>query len=203
MLNTKALSALLTSNTDHRLYKRWYLMTPNGTLLAHTQPADIKDLRRHAALAALSWQSHHQVESFTSSDDFIDPQSANENPNPRTIVVETDTHNTLIRFVQTQLVLVLEGGVPPRKKSWGTKTWVASADGELQRFQSPRQENLTNDEDLAASISTLGTPSGRGQASRGVLTMQRAKLDAMADALVEEFARSGFQMPGDASKTSF
>ena len=60
MLNAKALSELLSKNRDERLCKRWFLITPNGTLLAYSKPTNIRDLRRQAAMAALSWQEQQQ-----------------------------------------------------------------------------------------------------------------------------------------------
>ena len=58
MLNVRGLTELLTQNKDDKLCKRWWLMTPNGTLLAYSHPANTRDLRNQAAMVALSWQEH-------------------------------------------------------------------------------------------------------------------------------------------------
>ncbi|KAK4895129.1 hypothetical protein LTR27_006735 [Elasticomyces elasticus] len=121
MLNARALSELLTKNSDERLCKRWLLMTPNGTLLAHTQPIDTRDLRQQVAMIAMSWQEQEQVKPG-------EPSGANrQTGNSRelqTLVLESIQSNILVRRIQPQLLLVLEGGVPPRKQSFEPRVFA-------------------------------------------------------------------------------
>ncbi|KXT07425.1 hypothetical protein AC578_471 [Pseudocercospora eumusae] len=105
MLNAKALTELLSHNRDERLCRRWYLMTPNGTLLSYSVPTDINDLRKHAAMAAISWQKYQRQH-----DDDL-----------RVLSIEADTSNIIMRRIQKQLLLVLEAGVPRRRPDFVQK----------------------------------------------------------------------------------
>ncbi|KAK0354205.1 hypothetical protein LTR91_006805 [Friedmanniomyces endolithicus] len=189
MLNAKALSELLSKNSDERLCKRWYIMTPNGTLLAHTQPTDAGDLRQQVAMVALSWQEQQQTSS-TGSDE------ANRKRDLFTLVLESDVHNILVRKIHPQLLLVLEGGVPPRKRSFEPRMTVEGPDGE------PLCESRTADSSLGTSVSSK-VESSVSTTTAGVLGLHKKKLDAMAAAIVADFEQTGFRMPEEGSNHLF
>jgi hypothetical protein len=188
MLNVQALTELLSSNRDERLCKLWYIMTVNGTLLAHSQPVRINDLRRQAALAALSWQRYDgsQPAHDHSEDDFDHYARPGVDQSPlRTLVVESDASNVIIRKIQPSLLLVLEGGVPPGRARLVTRFTIESEDG------------------TAKSVDSNGQELELSSTSGGAMQRQRSKLDALAAVIIEDFEHSGFRMPDDPSLTFF
>src|ERR1700753_114045 len=119
MLNAKALTELLSNNSDERLCKRWFLVTPNGTLLAYTRTNNIVELRRLSTKAVLLWREHSTSKPSNATALHHEDASAKVIPHLlRTLTVETESSNLIIRKVQPQLLLVLEGGVPPRRKTF-------------------------------------------------------------------------------------
>lgn len=192
MLNAKALGELLTKNSDQQLCKRWYLMTPNGTLLASTQPTDMKDLRKQVAVAALLWQDQQKLGSGESSSE---PTSATHAPRQlHTLIVESEASNLLMRLIQPGLLLVLEGGVPPRKRAFEVRTTAEGPDGE------PLHQSQTAD---STSISSRAESSVSRLPGGGVLGLHRRKLDAMAAAFASDFEESGFRMPNESLNKFF
>ena len=200
MLNARALSELLTKNSDERLCKRWFIMTPNGTLIAYTQPADIRDLRRQAAIVTITWQEHQR-----GSKPADQPETNEEGPGKiampgliRTLTMETDSANLIIRKLQPQLLLVLEGGVPPRKRAFEAQV-TPEGPGDIPY---PKQEDQNQDSARNSAASSLAD-SSKSAASCTVLGMQRRKLDALASAIAKEFERTGFKMPEEGENKFF
>ncbi|WPG98518.1 Hypothetical protein R9X50_00130900 [Acrodontium crateriforme] len=200
MLNSRALSELLSRNSDARLCKRWLLMTPNGTLLAYSQPADPKDLRKQAAMAAISWQQQHTA---LHEHSFVADDNTNASSKIRelcTLTIESDTSNTIVRQVQPHLLLVLHGGVPPRKRTFEPRITAEGPGGEyysLNEIKTPASGLQTSASTVSFAASTKST------AAASILEMQRKKLDAMASAITAEFHRTGFQMPDESSNKFF
>ncbi|KAK4549426.1 hypothetical protein LTR36_006423 [Oleoguttula mirabilis] len=192
MLNAKALSELLSKNSDQRLCKRWYLMTPNGTLLAYTQPTDMKDLRKQVAVAALSWQDHQQAEIGGPNSDLA--SAASTQRQLYTLIIESETSNVLVRQIQPELLLVLEGGVPPRKRTFGPQTTAEGLDGELLHDRAAAD---------SASVSSLAGSTMSSAPAGGVLGLHRKKLDAMAAAIASDFEQTGFKMPDESVNKFF
>jgi hypothetical protein len=213
MLNAKALSDLLSSNRDDRLCKRWYLMTPNGTLLAYSKPADINDLRKQAAMAAISWQEyqhHHQQQQHRAAAPPDDEEEggkirtdarAHDRPSPlpflllHTLTIETESSNIIMQSIQKHLLLVLEGGVAPRRAGF-VKAVTAEGEGGVR---------LLADGEAAGTSSSSSPPSSGNAAAAStkiaanVLKLQRKKLDALAEVIVQDFEKTGFRMPEDGS----
>ncbi|KAK4635327.1 hypothetical protein CLAFUW4_00020 [Fulvia fulva] len=181
MLNVKALTALLSHNRDGRLCKQWYVMTPNGTLLAHSQPANINGLRKQAAVAAMTWQEHeHQ-------DPRFDGEIREDNGTTGSLhilIIESDTSNTIMRKLQNQVLLVLEGGVPPRRTGFQKSITAESADG--------TQQTWPHDGDGA---SIMSNKTGTSAIAANVLKLQRNKVEALAAAIISDFQKVGFEMP--------
>ncbi|KAF2764737.1 hypothetical protein EJ03DRAFT_16884 [Teratosphaeria nubilosa] len=190
MLNAKGLSELLSKNSDERLCKRWHIMTPNGTLLAYTQPADMRSLRRQAAMAAISWQEHTPGRA---SEEALASNGVKQSAQLHTLIIESETSNILIRQIRPQLLLVLEGGVPPRKRSFEPRVTAEGPDGE------PLHNSMISanaDSSLGTSMSSRAD-SSVSVASGGVLALHRRKLEAMASAIIADFQKTGFKMPED------
>lgn len=199
MLNSKALTELLSKNSDSRLCKRWYIMTPNGTLLAYSKPTDIRDLRRQAAVAALSWQEH--LESSASPTSLEErPQSPNLTMTGllRTLTIETDQSNVIMRKIQPNLLLVLEGGIPPRKRAFEQKV---TPEGPGDSPYPSLQDRAT--ESVPGSSASSVTGSTKTNTSRKTLALQRGRLDALASAIAANFEKTGFKMPDDETTKFF
>ncbi|KAL1584205.1 hypothetical protein WHR41_07236 [Cladosporium halotolerans] len=190
MLNVKGLTELLTQNTDNKLCKRWWLMTPNGTLLAYSQPANTRDLRNQAAMIALSWQEHELAkihEAHDAEDEDHDP--ADFVDHIRALTIEGEKNNIIATRLQSHMLLVLEGGVPPRRQGFEPKTTVEGTDDDQYP---PDDPNLTISKDATISSRASSTISS---AAISVLRLHRKKLETLANAIIDEFERTGFEMP--------
>jgi len=196
MLNAKAVSELLTRNRDDRLCKQWLLMTPNGTLLAHSQPTDMKDLRKQVARTALTWQEY-EAQTNSSSRGSEQALSLPDDVSAlHTLIIESETSNVLVRALQRQLLLVLEGGVPPRKSTFEPRITAEDVDGK------PLHDNLPADSARGSPISSDPATSV-SNASTNVLGLHRKKLDAMAAAITADFEQTGFKMPEESANKFF
>ena len=198
MLNAKALSELLSRNSDDRLCKRWFLMTPNGTLLAYSKPTNIRDLRRQAAMAALSWQEHQEQSPTESSGTDGEIAKISMPSLLRTLTIESESANTIVRKLQPQLLLVLEGGVPPRRRTFEPRV-TPEGPGDAPY---PSQDKQSGGSALESSASSIAE-STKSSASHGVLGLQRRKLDALASAIAQNFEQTGFKMPEEGSAKIF
>ncbi|KAK3711491.1 hypothetical protein LTR37_009670 [Vermiconidia calcicola] len=199
MLNAKALSELLSKNSDERLCKRWFLMTPNGTLLAYNQPTHIRDLRRQAAKAALVWQEHQGTQyPDSAAADGLDASKISMPALLRTLTIEADDANLIIRKLQPQLLLVLEGGVPPRKQTFEPRV-TPEGPGDATY---PTQGGQSSGSAFGSSASSIAE-SAKSSVSQGVLGLQRRKLDALASAIAQNFEQTGFKMPEEGSTKIF
>lgn len=194
MLNARALGELLSQNSDQRLCKRWFLMTPNGTLLAHSQTENLKDLRKGVTAAALSWQEQNEIARHLSGSS--EGTFATASAHLHTLIFESASKNVLIRKLQPQLLLVLEGGVPPRKPSFEVRITVEGADGQ------PLRRHAAGDSSPSASVSSKAE-SSMSTATAGVLALHRRKLDAMAEAILNDFEQTGFKMPENGADQLF
>jgi hypothetical protein len=199
MLNVKGLTELLTQNRDDKLCKRWWLMTPNGTLLAYSQPANTRDLRNQAAMVALSWQEHEIAKVHEEHDeDDEDHDPAEFMDRVRALTIEGETGNVIATRLQPHMLLVLEGGVPPRRKDFEPKTTVESIDDDQYPPDDPTLANVPRN----ASISSRAS-STMGNAAMSVLRLQRKKLEALANVIIDEFERTGFEMPEEGALKFF
>jgi hypothetical protein len=198
MLNAKALTEVFSQNSDKQLCKRWFLMTPNGTLLAYSKPTNIRDLRKQAAVAALSWQEHqgpHRGDSVAPDGEVAKITMPSL---LRTLTIESETSNTIIRKIQPQLLLVLDGGVPPRRRTFEPRV-TPEGPGDAPY---PPHDGKPVESALSSSVSSIAE-STQSTASRGVLGLQRKKLDALAAAIARGFEETGFKMPEEGSTKIF
>lgn len=197
MLSAKALSELLSKNSDGRLCKRWFLMTRNGTLLAYTEPTNIQELRKQAAMATLSWQEYQDPAKNTPVDADVESGKPVISGSLHTLTVESESSNLIIRKIQSQLLLVLEGGVPPRNHTFETRVTPEGAE------DAPYPSQDGDVEPVLGSSASSAANSIRSTAASGVLALQRRKLDALASAIAVDFDRTGFKMPEDGNSKLF
>jgi len=217
MINITKVSEWLTQNVNEQLYPRLFLMSPNGTLLAYSKPVDIKELRDQAALISIVWKDHC-VERQKSPSKTDSGQDVRLKPALRTLTVETEDCNIVVRLLQPELLLVLVGTVPPHKR----QTFKITAEGygdarypEVDLLSSrPSASSRLLQLDGAGnsslglsgehSLSKSKAPSITSNMSQrekdirtGTLHVQRKRLDALADYVLKDFEDTGFVMPAD------
>ncbi|KAK0650689.1 hypothetical protein DIS24_g6563 [Lasiodiplodia hormozganensis] len=220
MLNVKRLSDLLAKNVDARLYPRMFVMSPNGTLLAYSTPANIKELRDQAALISMAWKEH-ELNIHSGADD-ADHEGSSAPPQPlETLTIEFDNNNLIVRAIQQKLLLVLVGGVPPGRKQ--TFKITPETQGgpryptEIAGLSGGRHDGVIepsqSSEASGQGADLVGSPEAPSTASiadstmsqrekdmkLGALHIQRKKLDAMTRFIRQDFERKGFVMPDDVS----
>lgn len=198
MLNVKALNEAFSKNTDKQLCKHWFLMTPNGTLVAYSTPTNIRELRKQAAIAGLSWREHQEP----SQDDSMAAGGEHEKVTMpsllRTLTIESESSNMIVRKIQPQLLLVLDGGVPPRRRTFEPRvTPEGPGDAPYPALEGNRVNSA-----LSSSVSSIAE-STQSTAARNVLQLQRKKLDALASAIARSFEESGFRMPDEGNTKIF
>jgi hypothetical protein len=194
------------------------LMSPNGTLLAYSKPVQTKELRDQAALISMAWKDNCigrqklPPRNGTASDQSLKPAL-------RTLTIETEDCNIIVRLLQPELLLVLIGKIPPTRK----QTFKISAEGHGDSrypetdipVSHPDSSSKLLQVDAAADNYAPGTGEGlvakrrapslvstMSQRERdirtGTLHVQRKKLDALAEYILKDFEDTGFVMPADA-----
>jgi hypothetical protein len=202
-------------------------MSPNGTLLAYSTPVDIKELRDQAALISIAWKEHCQgrqkptvsqrKEARGSDQSAMATGTSSLQPALRTLTIQSQACNILIRLLQPELLLVLVGNIPPKKNQsfkinaeGDGDPRYPSADATLSRPGSSSrlfQGDGVGDGLKPAGLELSGkgkTPSIMSNMSQrekdirhGVLHVQRKRLDALADYALRDFESTGFVMPAD------
>ena len=199
-------------------------MSPNGTLLAYSTPVDIKDLRDQAALISMAWKEHEAALHAKAGKGSIHSGAGQSEDSSNASLLETLTiefqhNNVIVRAIQSNILLVVVGGVPPSRKRAFNITAEAYGDPRYPPadVQETQQPTIQQDEEpsLAGSSSPAGTesstmkrpssiaPSHMSQREKdikvGVLHIQRKKVDAMTDFIRRDFNARGFVMPDDSS----
>jgi len=205
-------------------------MTPNGTLIAYSTPADIRSIRDQIALVSMTWKEQLALKSRTQSTDH---DRANDVPESfqighrrtvradalETLTLEFERRNLLVRYLQPRLLLVLEGGVPPSRKRDLRITAEAKGEDRYPPADTSTSAQQNGDFDSRGQSERddeareqYGSPYAASQASTAisstgrrmrVLDVHRRKLDALAKVIGEEFVSMGFEMPDDGSERFF
>ncbi|KAH0049467.1 hypothetical protein KCU72_g8015, partial [Aureobasidium melanogenum] len=179
MLNVRALNKLLTENVDHKVFVRWFIMTPNGSLMAYTLPANMKELRDQVALVSISWKEHLERK----DNERFEPQYSQGGPNEpskrvvrpdalETLTVEFDNRNLIVKYLQPKLLLVLEGGVPPGRKRELKVTAEAPGDSRY-----PPEDSDHTDTMLGTSVGSKASTTVSSTQRLSVLHIQRRKME--------------------------
>lgn len=189
-------------------------MTPNGSLMAYTLPANMKELRDQVALVSISWKEHLERKD---SENF-ETQHVQEGPNEpstrfirpdalETLTIEFDNRNIIVKYLQPKLLLILEGGVPPGRRRPLKITAEAPGDARYPSddMADSRNGSMHGSALLSSSVgSKASTTTSQASYRRlGVLHIQRRKTEIMAQTIKEELQRSGFQMPDDPTNKFF
>ncbi|KAH7069688.1 hypothetical protein BKA63DRAFT_87689 [Paraphoma chrysanthemicola] len=212
MINIAKVSDWLTRNANEQLYPRLFLMSPNGTLLAYSTPVDIKELRDQAALISIVWKENCQGRQKTSTTEPRKDSSQSNKAPLKTLTVQSQTCNILVRSLQPELLLVLVGNIPPKKSQSFKINAEGVGDPRYPSFDAaPSRPGSSSN--LLQGGAALGGSDGasKGKAASimsnmsqrekdvrlGVLHVQRKRLDALADYALRDFEGSGFIMPAD------
>lgn len=190
------------------------LMSPNGTLLAYSKPVDIKELRDQATLISIAWKDNCAGRRKQSSRSDSAQDSSLKSA-LRTLTIETEDCNIIIRFLQSELLLVLVGTIPPSKRQRFKISPEGHGDSRYPEVEvRPGSSSRLLQADGAGDNSALYTGSGsmaKGKAtslmsnmsqrdrdiSIGTLHVQRKRLDALTDYILKDFENTGFVMPAD------
>ncbi|GAB7355356.1 hypothetical protein MBLNU459_g5883t2 [Dothideomycetes sp. NU459] len=196
MLNVRALNTLLTENVDHKLFQRWFIMTPNGSLMAYTTPANMKELRDQVALVSISWKENLEKKD---SENF-EPQHSQGGPNePPKRVVRPDALETLTIEFDNR-------GVPPGRKRTLRVTAEAPGDPRYPPDE-PTDPSVgtAHAPMLSSSVGSKASTTASAASFRrlSVLQIQRKKTEMMTRTIKEEFKRSEFLMPDDPTNKFF
>lgn len=203
------------------------LMSPNGTLLAYSKPVDIKELRDQAALISIAWKEHCQGRQKPTVSQRKEVRGSDQSataagtsslqPALRTLTIQSQACNILVRLLQPELLLVLVGNIPPKKNQ--SFKINAEGDGDLRypsADASPSRpgssSRLFQGDGAGDGLKPAGSElSSKGKAPsimsnmsqrekdvrHGVLHVQRKRLDALADYALRDFESTGFVMPAD------
>jgi len=190
-------------------------MTPNGSLMAYTLPANMKELRDQVALVSLTWKEHLKSKSSGNAQSDDQPDSPIESDTRpvrqdaiETMTIEFDNRNIIVKHLQPKLLLVLEGGVPPGRRRELKVTVEAPGDARYPPAEEQHNGVQNGACNAALSSSSVGsrastTASAASLRRVGLLAIQRKKTEIMAQAIRDELQKSGFQMPDDPSNKLF
>ena len=149
-------------------------------------------------MAALSWQEQQEPQGADSTGMDGEVPKISLPSLLRTLTIESESANMIIRKIQPQLLLVLEGGVPPRRRTFEPRV-TPEGPGDAPY---PSQDNNLTESAIGSSASSVAE-STKSNASHGVLSLQRRKLDALASAIAQSFEQTGFKMPEEGSTKIF
>jgi hypothetical protein len=188
-------------------------MSPNGTLLAYSKPVQTKELRDQAALISMAWKENcngrQKLTPRAGSD--LDPTLKTA---LRTLTIETEDCNIIVRLLQPELLLVLIGKISPTTRQPFKISAEGNGDSRYPDMDVPlsrpssRSKLLQGDaaaDDFEGTAvkskapSLLSNMSQRDKDIRtGPLHIQRKRLDALAAYILKDFEDTGFVMPADA-----
>lgn len=148
-------------------------MSPNGSLIAYSTPADMLQVRDQAALISMAWREHSEKGTSTHSSRVNLRDSTTQLGGLKALTVEFGSYNIIARAIQLNLILVLVGGVAGRENYF--KVTPEKIDDST--YPPGEVDSTTAMEDATA------------------LQLQRKKADKIAE-FIENEAKI-FSMPGD------
>lgn len=187
-------------------------MSPNGTLLAYSKPVDIKELRDQAALISIAWKEHcqgrkpppvpdHRKDSARTEESAPSSESQSLEPALKTLTIESQDCNILVRLLQPQLLLVLVGRIPPSRKQTFRISPEAYGESRYPAFDASASRPATSSSQLTQGDGAADNASTMSQRDKdirlGVLHVQRKRLDALSSYVTKDFEATNFVMPAD------
>jgi hypothetical protein len=189
------------------------LMSPNGTLLAYSKPVQTKELRDQAALISMAWKENCNGRQKLSSRAGTGSDISSR-PALRTLTIETEDCNIIVRLLQPELLLVLIGKISPSKKQGFKISAEGNGDPRYPDTEVPISRPgssskllqgdaaADNPEETAIKSKAPSLLSNMSQRDRdirtGPLHIQRKRLDALTEYILKDFEDTGFVMPADA-----
>lgn len=132
----------------------------------------------------------HGDASLVDGDDDDDNDEASQ-----TLALACEDCNLIIRQLPCRLLLVLEGGIPPRQRAAPLRTTTQQAD---------EDSSVLHDNHVDSSLGSPAPSTTESSTSNhSVVVLQRQKFDNFAAAVNEDIESSGFQIPDDSSAKLF
>lgn len=188
-------------------------MSPGGTLLAYSTPANIKELRDQATLISMAWEDH-QISIGAKAKEASHSADENDSTADRncleTLTIEFDHANLIVRAIQANLLLVLLGDVPPGRSNVFKITPEGVSDPRYPSAETTvsteaareADKEVADDETLDSQIGHSSSDDDnrdtqlKDKESRlSLLHVQREKADALCDFIRRDLDSKGFVMP--------
>ena len=188
------------------------VMSPSGTLLAYSTPANIKELRDQATLISMAWKDHKismEAKARETSQSADGSENASGPKTLETLTIEFDHANLIVRAIQANLLLVLVGDVPSGRSDIFNITPEETKDPRYPPADTTIPTVDTNETDKevvddktsesqighSPSIDYNDTQQQDKESRLGLLHVQREKVDALCDFIRCDFDSKGFVMP--------
>ena len=188
-------------------------MSPTGTLLAYSTPANIKELRDQATLISMAWEDHQISINAVVKEESCSADGSNgttDRKSLETLTIEFDHANLIVRAIQANLLLVLLGDVPPGRSNIFNITPEGTNDPRYPSAETIVSTKAAKEADKeAADDETSNSQVGRlsvdddnsdtqqedKESRLGLLHVQREKADALCDFIRSDLDSKGFVMP--------
>jgi len=152
----------------------------------------MRTLRKNCSVAVTAWQEHQTQQHDDAS--LVDGSHEDDGP-PETLALACEDCNLIIRQLPCGLLLMLEGGIPPRKPAQPPRTTSHQADEDGSVLHDGQ-----GDSTLSSSVPSTTDSSA---SNHSVLVLQRQKFHNFAAAVNEDIESSGFWLPDDSSTKLF
>ena len=187
-------------------------MSPSGTLLAYSTPANIKELRDQATLISMAWRDHKISVEAKAGEAAQGADGNDDAPGPKnleTLTIEFDHANLIVRAIQANLLLVLVGDVPSGRSDIFKITPEETKDPRYPPADTTIPTMVTEEtdsevaDDKMSDSQTGSSPSENDKDTQqqdnesrlGLLHVQREKVDALSSFIRRDFEAKGFVMP--------
>lgn len=188
-------------------------MSPSGTLLAYSTPANIKELRDQATLISMAWRDKKislEAKAREASHSTGGKENTAVPKTLETLTIEFDHANLIVRAIQANLLLVLVGDVPAGRSDVFNITPEETKDPRYPPADTvipiveAKEDDQEGGDDSTSDSQNGSSPSSKDdedmekeekESRLGLLHVQREKLDALSDFISRDFDSKGFVMP--------
>lgn len=202
-------------------------MTPNATLLAYSQPNNVRQIRDQATLISMAWRDHMEKygirQSASEGESSPVEKASVKDGMLETLTVELESGNVLVRAIQPQLLLVLVGGsftgfqgdatqdcrITPEIKGspsypaadWQPLDMLASSPASVREIPEgmKQQQPVSNIKVVQQEEQPAEVSEAEREIRTAILKLQRDKIAAACEHMRRDFSQRGFIMPEDSN----